>query len=94
MTRVMFQDRAALPLPVENTWKVFTKFEFPIRGGGRIPVSVIYSNDPNALVEGALRERAGRRQLRFLRAQAAVRARVVSSAPLSLPRATAFVQVR
>ena len=51
VTRVMFQDRAALPLPVENTWKVFTTFEFPIRGGGRIPVSVIYSNDPNALAK-------------------------------------------
>ena len=50
-TRVMFQDRAALPLPVENTWKVFTTFEFPIRGGGRIPVSVIYSNDPNAMAK-------------------------------------------
>ena len=49
VTRVMFQDREGLPLPVENTWKVFSKFEFPIRGGGRIPVSVIYSNDPNAL---------------------------------------------
>ena len=51
VTGVMFQDRAALPLPVANTWKAFTTFEFPIRGGGRIPISIIYSSDPNAIAK-------------------------------------------
>jgi hypothetical protein len=38
-------------VPASNTWKVFSTFAFPIRGGGRIPVSVIYSNDPNAVAK-------------------------------------------
>ena len=90
-TRVMFQDRAALPLPVDNTWKVFTTFEFPIRGGGRIPVSVIYSNDPNGDGQGTLRERSRRRELRFFRAEAAVLARVVTCAA---PTGGRVLQVR
>jgi len=45
----IFQDAASLPIVAENTWKIFTRFELPVRGGGKIPVSVIYSNDPNAI---------------------------------------------
>ncbi len=48
---LLFVDTASLPVPASNTWKVFTTFAFPIRGGGRIPVSVIYSNDPNAITK-------------------------------------------
>lgn len=44
-----FRDRAALPVAVDDTWKLFTSFDFPVRGGGKIPLSVIYTNDPNAL---------------------------------------------
>ena len=47
----MFTDTASLPVPVENTWKIFTSVEVPVKGGGRIPVSVIYTNDPNALTK-------------------------------------------
>jgi hypothetical protein len=46
-----FQDRRSLPLPVEHTWKLFTSFDFPVRGGGRIPLSVIYASDPNGLTK-------------------------------------------
>lgn len=48
---LLFVDTASIPVPASNTWKVFSTFAFPIRGGGRIPVSVIYSNDPNAVAK-------------------------------------------
>ena len=38
-------------MPTKDTWKIFTRVEVPVRGGGKIPVSVIYSNDPNALAK-------------------------------------------
>ena len=44
----IFQDAASLPVDAENTWKVFTSLDFPVRGGGKIPVSIVFSNDPNA----------------------------------------------
>jgi hypothetical protein len=47
----MFTDTASLPVPAENTWKFFTSVEVPVKGGARIPVSVIYTNDPNALTK-------------------------------------------
>ena len=47
----MFQDAAALPVPAETTFKIFTRLDIPVRGGGRIPVTVIYSDDPNALIK-------------------------------------------
>ena len=45
----IFQDAASLPVDAENTWKVFTSLDFPVRGGGKIPVSIVFSNDPNAI---------------------------------------------
>jgi hypothetical protein len=47
----IFVDTASLPVPVENTWKIFTGVEVPIKGGGRIPVSIVYTTDPNALTK-------------------------------------------
>jgi hypothetical protein len=47
-----FRDRAALPVAVDDTWKLFTStFDFPVMGGGKIPLSVIYTNYPNALTK-------------------------------------------
>ena len=45
----IFQDAASLPVDAGNTWKVFTTLDFPVRGGGKIPVSIVFSNDPNAI---------------------------------------------
>jgi hypothetical protein len=47
----LFRDTAQLPFPVDNTWRVFTTVDVPIGDAARIPVSVIYTNDPNALVK-------------------------------------------
>jgi hypothetical protein len=47
----LFQDAASLPVPAERTSKIDTRLDLPVRGGGRIPVSIIYSNDPNALTK-------------------------------------------
>ncbi len=47
----IFTDRSSLPVPADNTWKIFTSVEVPVRGGGKIPVSIIYSNDPNSLTK-------------------------------------------
>ena len=47
----MFTDTDALPAPVENIWKVFTAVEVPVGGGGRIPVSIVYTTDPNSLTK-------------------------------------------
>jgi hypothetical protein len=45
----LFADKASLPVRPENTWKIFTSVDVPVGGGGKIPVSIIYTNDPNAL---------------------------------------------
>jgi len=47
----MFVDTASLPVPIKNTWKIFTGVDVPIGGGGRIPVSIVYTTDPNALTK-------------------------------------------
>jgi hypothetical protein len=47
----LFTDTDSLPVPVENIWKFFTAVEVPVGGGGRIPVSIVYTNDPNALTK-------------------------------------------
>ena len=47
----MFTGTDSLPVPIENTWKIFTAVEVPVGGGGRIPVSILYTNDPNALTK-------------------------------------------
>jgi hypothetical protein len=45
----LFAEKTAMPLPVKNTWKLFTSFDVPLNSAARIPFSVVYSNDPNAL---------------------------------------------
>ncbi len=45
----LFRDTAQLPIPVDNTWRIFTTVDVPVGDAARIPVSVIYTNDPNAL---------------------------------------------
>ena len=49
----IFANKAEIPTPVEvkDTWKLTTTLDFPIKGGGKIPFSVIYTNDPNALTK-------------------------------------------
>jgi hypothetical protein len=47
----LFTDTDSLPVPVENIWKFFTAVVVPVGGGGRIPVSIVYTNDPNALTK-------------------------------------------
>jgi len=47
----LFQDKSSLPVSAENTWKAFSRLEIPVRGGGKVPISVIYSNDPNAITK-------------------------------------------
>ena len=47
----LFQDAEALPVAADNTWKLTSSVEIPVAGGGKIPVSIIYTNDPNALVK-------------------------------------------
>ena len=47
----LFQDAQALPVAADNTWKLTSSVEIPVAGGGKIPVSIIYTNDPNALVK-------------------------------------------
>src|SRR5262245_1608620 len=44
-----FVNKASLPIPVQNTWKVFTNFEIPWLDAAKIPISVVYTNDANAL---------------------------------------------
>jgi hypothetical protein len=46
-----FRQTSSLPVPAADTWKLFTSLEIPVRGGARIPLSVIYTNDPNALTK-------------------------------------------
>ena len=47
----IFQDAESLPVAADNTWKLTSSIEIPVAGGGRIPVAIVYSNDPNALVK-------------------------------------------
>ena len=47
----LFTDTASLPVPVDDPWRIFTAVEVPVGGGGRIPVSIVYTNDPNALTK-------------------------------------------
>jgi hypothetical protein len=47
----VFADKASLPVRPENTWKIFTSVDVPVGGGGKIPVSIIYTTDPNALTK-------------------------------------------
>lgn len=46
-----FTDTASIPMPVKNTWKAYSTLDFPIKGGGKVPLSIIYSDDPNALTK-------------------------------------------
>ena len=48
-TMTMFTNKRTLPIPVRNTWKLFTGFEIPVTDAAKIPVSIVYTNDPNAL---------------------------------------------
>jgi hypothetical protein len=45
----LFADKTSMPVPVKNTWKLFTSFDVPLNSAARIPFSIVYSNDPNAL---------------------------------------------
>lgn len=45
----VFTDKAALPVPTKNTWKVFTTIDIPLSKAARIPFSIVYTNDANAL---------------------------------------------
>lgn len=47
----VFQDKGALPIPVDNTWKLFTTFEIPVADAAKVPLSLVFSNDPNALTK-------------------------------------------
>jgi hypothetical protein len=47
----VFADKSSLPVPVKNTWRLFTTFEIPLSAAARIPFSVIYTNDANALTK-------------------------------------------
>lgn len=47
----LHSDRAALPVAAKHTWKITSSIEFPVKGGGKIPFSVIYTNDPNGLTK-------------------------------------------
>jgi hypothetical protein len=44
-----FADKARIPVPAQDTWKAFTTFDIPVSKTARVPVSVVYTNDPNAL---------------------------------------------
>jgi hypothetical protein len=45
----LFTNKAALPMPVKDTWKLFSTFEVPISAAARIPLSVVFTNDNNEL---------------------------------------------
>lgn len=42
-------DKASLPVPIKNTWKVFSTFEIPVTDAATIPVSMVFTNDNNEL---------------------------------------------
>jgi hypothetical protein len=46
-----FQDRASLPVSAKDTWKIFSTLDVPVGKAAKIPFSLIYSNDPNALTK-------------------------------------------
>ncbi len=48
-TGTFFVDKASVPVPLQNTWKIFSTFDVPVGKAAKIPFSIIYSNDPNAL---------------------------------------------
>ena len=56
----VFANKNQLPLPTENTWKIFTTFDIPLSAAARIPFSVVYTNDANALAKTKYRERPAR----------------------------------
>lgn len=45
----VFTSKASLPVPVQNTWKLFTRLEIPIGDAATIPLSVVFTNDKNEL---------------------------------------------
>ncbi len=45
----IFQNKNDLPIPAENTFKVTSTIEVPMGAAAKIPLSLVYSNDPNAL---------------------------------------------
>jgi len=47
----VFQNKSSIPIPVDNTWKLYTTFEIPVTDAANVPLSVVYSNDPNALTK-------------------------------------------
>lgn len=48
---ILFANSESLPVEVSNVWKLTSSIEFPVKGGGKIPFSVIYTNDSNALAK-------------------------------------------
>ena len=48
-TATIFTNKSALPIAVKNTWKLFSGFDIPIGDAAKIPISVVYTNDSNAL---------------------------------------------
>jgi hypothetical protein len=48
-TATIFTNKSALPIPVKNTWKLYSGFDIPIGDAAKIPISVVYTNDSNAL---------------------------------------------
>jgi hypothetical protein len=48
-TATIFTNKSALPITVKNTWKLFSGFDIPIGDAAKIPISVVYTNDSNAL---------------------------------------------
>jgi hypothetical protein len=47
----VFANKSSLPVPAKNTWKIFTTFDIPLSAAARIPFSVVYTNDANALTK-------------------------------------------
>ncbi|HMF92698.1 MAG TPA: hypothetical protein VKE96_00310 [Vicinamibacterales bacterium] len=48
-TATVFTNASTLPIDVQNTWRLFTKFEIPLTDAATIPISVVYTNDKNEL---------------------------------------------
>jgi hypothetical protein len=45
----VFTNKSALPMPVTDTWKLFSTFEVPVSATAKIPLSVVFTNDKNEL---------------------------------------------
>jgi len=45
----IFTGKDDLPVTVKNPWKIFTTLEIPVGDAARIPFTVVFTNDPNAL---------------------------------------------